>query len=85
MSLFSLSMLYLILTFPQLAFCVNSFLPFSFPFCSLLLSLSVLPLAGPHFLSIVTLRAGYLKFQSYNAVLYVLVTRCNSEVPSLFF
>lgn len=33
-------------------------------------ALSILPVAGPHFPSIVTLRAGYLRFQSYNVVLY---------------
>lgn len=61
-----------------------AFFPFHFPW-SLLLSLSILPLAGPHFLPIVTLRPGYLKFQGYNAALYVPVTKCNLEVRSLFF
>lgn len=54
--------------FPNSLSVLAAFFPFPFP-CSLLLSLSILPLAGPHFLPIVTLTPGYLKFQAYNAVL----------------
>lgn len=63
---------------------LTAFFPFLFTsvLCCFLFWSSLL--LGLIFLSIVTLRTGYFKFQSYNAVLYVSVTRCNSDIPSLF-
>ena len=60
---------------------LTAFFPFTFPsvhccfrFCP--------PSCWTHFLSIVTLRTGCLKLQSDNAILYIQVTRCNSEIPA---